>query len=64
MESNYEVYLKTDLGKYSGKWIAICDKGVIAIGDNAKEVYKEAKSKFPEKKIMLAKIPEDESMIF
>ncbi|MDO8460125.1 MAG: DUF5678 domain-containing protein [Nanoarchaeota archaeon] len=64
MESNYEIYLKTDLEMYTGKWIAICDTGVVAFGDNAKEVYKEAQSKFPNKKIMLAKVPEKESMIF
>lgn len=64
MESNYEIYLKTDLGKYIGKWIAICDQGVIAVGDDAKKVYYEAQLKFSNKKIMLVKVPEDEAMIF
>ena len=64
MGSNYEIYLKTDLEKYHGQWIAICDKGIVAMGDNAKEVYKEAVKKFPNKKIMLVKVPEDEAMIF
>ena len=64
MESNYEIYLKTDLEKFRGKWIAICDKGIVAAGNNAKAVYNEAKSKFPNKKIMLVKVPEDEAMIF
>ena len=64
MESNYEIYLKTDLGKYTGKWIAICDKGVVASGENAKEVYKKAQEMFPNKKIMLVKVPEKEALIF
>lgn len=64
MESNYEIYLKTDLEKYRGQWIAICDKGIVARGSNAKEVYKDAINKFPNKKIMLVKVPEDEAMIF
>lgn len=64
MESNYEIYMKTNIGKYTGKWIAICDKGVVAVGDNPKEVYNEAQSKFPDKKVMLVKVPENEAMIF
>ena len=63
MKSNYEVYLKTDLERYTGKWIAICEEGVVAFGDNAKAVYYEAKNKFPQKKIMLVKVPEEESLL-
>lgn len=64
MESNYEVYLKTDFEKYTGKWVAITEEGIVAFGDNAKGVYKEAQLRFPGKKIMLVKIPENEAMIF
>ena len=56
--------MKTDLAKYTGKWIAICGEGVVAVGDNAKKVYNEAQNKFPDKKIMLVKVPEEETMIF
>jgi len=64
MDSNYEIYIKTDLSKYTGKWVAICNEGIIAIGDNAKLVYLEAQEKYPNKKIMLIKVPEEESLIF
>jgi len=64
MESNYEVFLKADFKHYIGKWVAICNEGIAASGDNAKLVYKEAQMRFPGKKIMLAKVPEKESMIF
>ena len=64
MESNYEIYLKADLSKYIGKWVAISDNGVIAFGDNAKLVYLEAEAMHPGKKIMLVKVPEKEAMIF
>lgn len=64
MESNYEVFLKTDLKKYEGKWIAIAQNEIVAYGDNAKEVYKKAQEKFPNKKIMIVKVPEKESLIF
>lgn len=62
--SNYEVYLKTDLSGYTGKWIAICDNGIIAVGNNAKEVFAEAQRKANHKKIMLIKVPEEETAIF
>ena len=64
MESNYEIYLKTNLDNYIGKWVAICDKGVVASGDNAKKVFEEAQSKFPNKKIMLVRVPDEKTMIF
>ena len=63
-ESNYEVYLKTDLSKYTGKWVAICDGKIISIGDNAKEVFLIAQKKAPARKIMLIKVPEEETAIF
>lgn len=63
-QSNYEVYLKTDLSEYTGKWIAICDGRIISIGKNAKEVFREAQLKEPNKKIMLIKVPEEETAIF
>ena len=31
-----------DIEPYRGKWIAILDSNIIAIGDDIKEVYKEA----------------------
>lgn len=61
---NYEIYLKTDLSNYTGKWIAIIDKGIIAVGTNAKEVYAEAQRKAPHKKILLVKVPTEETAIF
>jgi len=64
MKSNYEIYLKSDLSKYIGKWVAISDNGVVAFGDNAKVVYLEAQARYPGKKIMLVKVPEKEAMIF
>lgn len=50
MSKNYEWYVKTDLEKFSGKWIAIVDQKPVASGRDAKKVYEEAKSKYPGKK--------------
>ena len=59
----FEFYLKADLRKYVGKYVAIIGKHVVASGDNAKRVLDEAKKKFPVKKALLAKVPREEALI-
>ncbi len=59
----FEFYVKTDLSKYGGKYVAIVENNVVSSGDNAKKVWEEAKKKFPSKKPLLAKIPREETLI-
>jgi len=59
----FEFYLKADLSKYEGKYVAIVGDKVVASGFNAKEVLEEAKRKYPDKKPALAKIPKEEALI-
>ena len=63
MRVDYEWFIKTDFSKYAGKWIATIDKKVVADGDDAETVYKEAKNKYPNKKPTLAKIPTGDTLI-
>ncbi len=58
----FEFYLKTDLSKYEGKYVAIVGEKVVASGDNAKEVFEEAKEKTGKIPTM-AKIPKAEALI-
>ena len=60
----FEFYVKADLSRYEGKYVAIVGDKVVASGDNAKEVLGEAKKKFPDKMPMLAKVPRAETFIF
>jgi len=60
---DYEWFVKTDLSKYAGEWIATLNQKVIAHGNDAEIVYKEAKAKFPTKKPSLAKIPSGDTLI-
>jgi len=62
--TNYEMFLKTDVSRYIGEWIAICDGKVITHGKKVKEVFNEATKKCPGKRPFIARIPENESMIF
>ena len=58
----FQFYLKADLSKYSGQYIAIVGEKVVASGDNAKVVWEEAKRKTG-KIPTLAKIPKEEALI-
>lgn len=63
MESKeFEFYVKTDLSKYKGKYVAIVEDKVIASRENAKEVWEEAKRKTG-KIPTLAKIPKEEALV-
>ena len=60
----FEFYLKADLSRYEGRYVAIVGNKVVAHGDNAKEVIEEAKRRFPDKTPTLAKIPKADTFIF
>lgn len=64
LKQNYEFYLQTDLGKYTGEWVAICEKKVVAHGKSAKKVFDEAKKTYPKKRPLLTKVPSKETLIF
>ena len=64
MDRNYEFFMKTDLSHYIGKWIAICNEKIVSSGNNPKQVFQEAKKKYPSDIPLLTKVPEKETMIF
>jgi len=59
----FDFFLKADLRKYSGKYIAIVGRKVATSGTNAKEVWHRAKKKYPRSMPMLAKLPKEEVLI-
>jgi hypothetical protein len=54
--SSYEWFLRNDFSRYSGKWIALIDKSVVASGEDAAGVLKEVNRKYPGKRPFLTKI--------
>ena len=58
----FEFYVKADLSRYEGKYVAIVGEEVVASGKNAKEVWEEAKKKTG-KIPTIAKIPTDDTLI-
>ncbi len=63
-EKEIKWFSKANLSKYIGKYIAIADNKVVAYGDNAKEVLEDAKRKHPDETPSLAKVPEEELLIY
>ncbi len=49
--------------KYPGKYIAIIDDELVAIGDSELEVFKKAKEKYPDKEVSIVYLPTDEEMV-
>lgn len=47
-----------------GKWVILLDEHVIASGDDINKIIKEAQNKYPNKKFILAKVPEEGTMIY
>ena len=54
--ANYEWFLKSDFKDYSGKWLAIIDKKIVASGNDVKQVINETKQKYPDKKPFVTKV--------
>ncbi|GFO96655.1 putative uncharacterized protein [groundwater metagenome] len=63
MSTEFEFFLKADLSKYKGLYVAILDDKVIVSGENAKQVWEDCKRKYPDKTPTLAKIPREEALI-
>lgn len=55
-------HFKELVDKYSGKYVAVSDEGVINSGFSSKEVEEEALKKFPKKKISVILVPHKEDL--
>ncbi len=62
-ELNYFASFPEKLRGLRGKHIALIGREVVASGDNAMEVYRKAKEKFPDKKPVLAYVPREETLV-
>lgn len=62
--NNYQFFMETNVDKYVGQWIAICNQRIVSHGKNAKVVFEEAKKKCPKERPLLTRVPDKETMIF
>jgi hypothetical protein len=63
MSKEFEFFLKANLKKYKGKYIAIVDDKVVASDGNTKVVWEKARKKYPNKIPTIAKLPKEEALI-
>ncbi len=64
MDTTFEWFVKADLSKYEEKYISIVDKEVVFANKNPEIAYKEAKKKYPDKEIVIWKVPRGDTFIF
>ncbi len=60
---NYEWFLKKDFSDYSGKWLAIIDKKVVASGEDANKVITKAREEYPHKRPFITKVRDKLSIL-
>jgi len=63
MSKEFEFFLRADLSKYKGLYVAILDNKIVVSGENAKQIWEECKRKYPDKTPTIAKIPREETLI-
>ncbi|MBM3243188.1 succinyl-CoA synthetase subunit alpha [Candidatus Poribacteria bacterium] len=64
MDETFRWFIKADLSKYEDKYVSIVDKKVIYADDDPEVAYSEAKKRYPDKEIVLWKVPYGETFIF
>lgn len=64
MDKNYTWFLKIDLKRYKGKYIAIAERKIVSSGYDPGKVYETAQNKYPHKKVVLWKVPPGDVFVF
>lgn len=64
MDETFNWFIKADLSKYEDKYISIVGTQVICADEDPEVAYTNAKKKYPDKDIVLWKVPHGETFIF
>ena len=59
----FDFFVKNPLSEYEGSYVAIIGKKVVSFGASAKEVWEQARKKYPKSLPTIAKIPKKEVMV-
>jgi len=63
MKSEFEYVMSVSKTLEAGKWIAVVGNEIVSKGDNGKEVFEEAKRKYPDREPFVMKVPADSVML-
>ncbi|PIU64360.1 MAG: succinyl-CoA synthetase subunit alpha [Armatimonadetes bacterium CG07_land_8_20_14_0_80_40_9] len=64
MDETLKWFTTADLSKYEDKYISIVDKEVVCADEDPEVAYKDAKKKYPNKEVVLWKVPCGKTFIF
>ncbi len=56
VEDDYQWYLKEDLSRYAGMWIAIVDKKIVASDKDVAKVVEEVMKAYPGRNPLITKV--------
>ena len=63
LDKDYEYFIKTDLDKYEGKYIAIHDGKVQTCGTSLREVYEFMKTRYPDIIPFITQVQSGQAMV-
>jgi len=64
MDKTFKWFTTADLSKYEDKYISIVGEQVVYADEDPEVAYTEAKKRYPDKEIILWKVPRSETFIF
>jgi hypothetical protein len=59
----FDFFIRADLSRFAGQYIAIVGEEVVASGPNAQTVWRQAKRRYPSASPTLAKLPRTETLV-
>ena len=64
MDETFNWFTKADLSRYEDMYVSIVDKEVVCADEDPEIAYNSAKQKYPDKEVVLWKVPQGEAFIF
>ena len=64
MPSNYDFFMKDEVNRYLGQWVAIAEQRIVAHGSSVKKVYEEARQKCGSQSLFIAKVPDKKTTLY
>ena len=64
MDETFRWFTTADLSEYEDKYISIVGKEVVCADEDPEVVYAEAQKRYPDKEIVLWKVPPSELFVF
>lgn len=64
MDKTFKWFITADLSEFEDKYVSIVEEQVVCADEDPEIAYKEAKKRYPDKEIVLWKVPRSDTFIF